>query len=106
MRGLRLCLSQSGRSLGQRGNGWAPCEGLGAIENSDRPCVFIGKPTDTAACWKLRELRPALDRNLGLVMTFFCAGEPSTAGTLDLITSLGIGREDVDALRYRGEGWP
>lgn len=84
----------------------SPCEGLGAIEQSNRPCVFIGKPCDAAAVGQLRRKRPDLDRNLGLVLTFFCAGTPSTQGTLDLLKSLDLAPEEIDALRYRGEGWP
>jgi coenzyme F420 hydrogenase subunit beta len=84
----------------------SPCDGLNAIEQSERPCVFIGKPCDAAAVSKLRRERPLLDRNLGLVLTFFCAGTPSTQGTLDLLKSLDISPDDVDAVHYRGEGWP
>lgn len=84
----------------------SPCDGLRAIEDSERPCVFIGKPCDAAAVSKLRRERPALDRNLGLVLTFFCAGTPSTQGTLDLLKSLDISPDDVNAVHYRGEGWP
>jgi coenzyme F420 hydrogenase subunit beta len=84
----------------------APCEGLESIEKSDRPCVFIGKPCDTAAVWMLRRERPELDRNLGLVLSFFCAGMPSTKGTLDLLDGLDIDAKSVDQIRYRGDGWP
>jgi coenzyme F420 hydrogenase subunit beta len=54
----------------------------------------------------LREKRPALNRNLGLVLTFFCAGTPSTKGTLNLIKSLDVSPEKVASVHYRGEGWP
>jgi coenzyme F420 hydrogenase subunit beta len=84
----------------------SPCDGLSSIEESDGPCVFIGKPCDTAAVWKMRQVRPALDRNLGLVLTFFCAGTPSSRGTLDLLKSLKIDPSEIHNLRYRGEGWP
>jgi coenzyme F420 hydrogenase subunit beta len=84
----------------------SPCEGLEAIEKSPQPCVFIGKPCDTAAVAMLRRQRPELDRKLGLVLTFFCAGTPSTQGTLNLISSMGIDPRQVDSVRYRGEGWP
>ena len=43
---------------------------------------------------------------LGLVLTFFCAGTPSTKGTLDLIKSLNVSPEKVASVRYRGDGWP
>ena len=84
----------------------SPCDGLQAIEESSRPCVFIGKPCDAAAVMALREQRPALSNKLGLVLTFFCAGTPSTLGTLDLIKSLQISPQTTSNVRYRGEGWP
>jgi coenzyme F420 hydrogenase subunit beta len=84
----------------------SPCDGLAAVEESDKMCVFIGKPCDAAAVGMSRRARPELDRKLGLVLTFFCAGTPSTSGTLDLLKEMGISRESVDRVRYRGEGWP
>ena len=84
----------------------SPCDGLAAIEKSERQCVFIGKPCDTAAVGMLRHERPELDRNLGLVLSFFCAGTPSTRGTLDLLKAMSIDTGSVTRLRYRGEGWP
>lgn len=84
----------------------SPCDGLGLIEASNAPCVFIGKPCDAAAAGLARKKRPALDRNLGLVLTFFCAGAPSTRGTRDLLQKLGAPESGIGSLRYRGEGWP
>jgi coenzyme F420 hydrogenase subunit beta len=85
----------------------SPVEALRLIEESDRPCVFIGKPCDVAAVAKLRQVRPALDRNLGLVLSFFCAGTPTTAATLRLAGSLGFEQpRDITSLTYRGDGWP
>lgn len=85
----------------------SPCDGLQMIADAPGPCVFIGKPCDVAAVQKARRLRPELDAKLGLTIAFFCAGVPSTQGTLDLLKSVGV--EDparVTALRYRGHGWP
>lgn len=84
----------------------SPCDGLAAVDASERPCVFIGKPCDTAAVAMLRRERPALDRNLGLVMSFFCAGTPSTKGTTDLLKAMRIDTASVTNVRYRGDGWP
>jgi coenzyme F420 hydrogenase subunit beta len=84
----------------------SPCDGLAAVDASERPCVFIGKPCDTAAVGMLRQERPALDRNLGLVMSFFCAGTPSTKGTTDLLKVMRIDTASVTNVRYRGDGWP
>ena len=84
----------------------SPCDGLSLIEKSPRPCVFVGKPCDTAAVTMLRNQRPELDQKLGLVLTFFCAGTPSTQGTLDLLKGLDVPLEELTSVRYRGEGWP
>jgi coenzyme F420 hydrogenase subunit beta len=84
----------------------SPCDGLGLIEKSPRPCVFVGKPCDTTAVTMLRNQRPELDQKLGLVLTFFCAGTPSTQGTLDLVKELAVPLQDVTSVRYRGQGWP
>jgi len=94
------------RRTGSRYAPSSPCEGLRFIEEADGPCVFIGKPCDVAAVSELRETRPRLDRNLGLVLTFFCAGTPSTGGTLKLIKKLYQDTEGLEDLRYRGNGWP
>lgn len=84
----------------------SPCEGLKQIEDSDGPCVFIGKPCDAAAVEMTRLQKSKLDQKLGVVLTFFCAGTPSTEGTTDILKSLDITPEEIESLKYRGEGWP
>lgn len=84
----------------------SPCDGLAAIEQSDTPCVFIGKPCDTAGVALACRERPELEKKIGLVLTFFCAGTPSTRGTLDLVKSIVASPDEITALQYRGEGWP
>lgn len=94
-------------SSGSRYTTSSPVEALRIIETSDRPCVFIGKPCDVAAVARLRKTRPALDRNLGLVLSFFCAGTPVSAASVQLAAELGFTRPDqIDSVRYRGRGWP
>ena len=85
----------------------SPCDGLQQIVDAPGPCVFIGKPCDVAAMQKARKLRPDLDAKLGVTIAFFCAGTPSTQGTLEMLKRMGI--DDPAALvslRYRGNGWP
>jgi len=85
----------------------SPCEGLGKIEAAPGPCVFIGKPCDVAAAELARRRRPKLDEKLALSIGIFCAGTPSTNGTLALMRELGVGENDpVERVRYRGNGWP
>jgi coenzyme F420 hydrogenase subunit beta len=97
-----------GELLGRSGSRYAPaspCEGLGAIEAGKGPWVFIGKPCDAAAVNAVRNRRAELDRKIGLVLTFFCAGPPSNRATLNLIKGFGVDVEKVKDLRYRGHGW-
>jgi coenzyme F420 hydrogenase subunit beta len=84
----------------------APCEGLNRFEESDSPCVFIGKPCDVVALRKARATNAKLDRNVALAISIFCAGTPSMAGTSKILESLSIKPEEVGELRYRGCGWP
>lgn len=85
----------------------APCDGLAVIEEGEGPFVFIGKPCDVAATRKARRLRPALNRNLGVTIAFFCAGVPSTRGTLEMLAAMGVtDPSTLRSLRYRGNGWP
>ena len=85
----------------------SPCDGLMEIEQGAGPFLFIAKPCDVAAAVNARELRPELDRNLAMTVAFFCAGTPSTAGTLEMLKRMGVPSPDrLRSLRYRGNGWP
>jgi coenzyme F420 hydrogenase subunit beta len=84
----------------------SPCEGLSDIAKSESPCVFIGKPCDAAGAARACERNAELRGKLGLLLSFCCAGTPSTQGTLELLRSLDVKPEEVRDLRYRGEGWP
>jgi coenzyme F420 hydrogenase subunit beta len=50
---------------------------------------------------------PELKAKVGLIVSIFCAGTPTTAGTYAILKGLNI--EDpaqVASFRYRGHGWP
>jgi coenzyme F420 hydrogenase subunit beta len=93
-------------STGSRYAPASPCDHLGAITEADAPSVFIGKPCDVDALRKAQALRPELDRQVGIAIGIFCAGTPSTRGTLDLLLRHGVSPDDVEEIRYRGRGWP
>lgn len=85
----------------------SPCDGLQKIEDAPGPCVFIGKPCDVAGAQRARRVRPGLDARLGLTIAFFCAGTPSTKGTIEMLKRMGVPDPDrLISLRYRGNGWP
>lgn len=93
-------------TTGSRYSPASPCDNLQTIEDADRPCVFIGKPCDIEGLRKTQSIRPDLSNNVGVAIGIFCAGTPSTQGTLDLLAKYGISHEDVEEIRYRGRGWP
>lgn len=84
----------------------SPCDGLARIESAPSQCVFIGKPCDIVGLRKAQVLRPELRNKVGAAIGFFCAGTPSTLGTLDLLKRNNIDPLDVEEIRYRGRGWP
>lgn len=95
--------------LAATGSRYAPasaCDGLSAVENATAPCVFIGQPSEATALRKAEKLRPALGRKVGLVLSFFCAGTPSTRGTQELLRAENVALDEIAELRYRGRGWP
>jgi coenzyme F420 hydrogenase subunit beta len=93
-------------ATGSRYSPASPCDRLDLIEGAPKPCVFIGKPCDVAAARRAAELRPQLAKRLALTIAIFCAGTPSTRGTLRLIAELGLEDTALDEVRYRGRGWP
>lgn len=85
----------------------SPCDRLELIERSEKQCVFIGKPCDVAAVQKTVAIRPQLAEKIGLTIAFFCAGSPSTVGTLEMLRHMGVDDPaSVLSVRYRGRGWP
>lgn len=84
----------------------SPCDGLREVEEAPGACVFIGKPCDVAGADAARRVRPRLDARLGLTIGIFCAGTPSTRGTLEMLRRLGADPARVASVRYRGLGWP
>lgn len=85
----------------------APCQAFDLIKTADGPCMFVGKPCDCAALRKACKMDKDLNKKVGLVVSIFCAGTPTTAGTLAVLDSLGVSdTSKVKSFRYRGNGWP
>lgn len=94
-------------ATGSRYSPASPCEKLQEVENAPAPCLFIGKPCDVAAVNNARRYKSDLDAKIGLTIACFCAGTPSTNGTLEMLRQMGIDSPDeLVALQYRGCGWP
>ncbi|MEM9514935.1 MAG: Coenzyme F420 hydrogenase/dehydrogenase, beta subunit C-terminal domain [Actinomycetota bacterium] len=85
----------------------SPCDRLDLVRDAAKPSVFIGKPCDVAATSKVRRLDERLNRKLGLTIGIFCAGTPTTRGTLEMLRAMGVDDpQQLVGLRYRGNGWP
>lgn len=91
---------------GSRYSPASPCEGILQIENAEKQSAFIGKPCDVAAIYKARSIRTALNQKLFVTIGIFCAGTPSTKGTIDLLKKHDVDLNRISQLRYRGLGWP
>lgn len=95
------------KTLGSRYAPAAPCQAFDLIKQARGPCVFIGKPCDCVALRKACVLDKELSDKVGLVISIFCAGTPTTAGTLAILKAMKIDDPtSVKSLRYRGYGWP
>ncbi len=84
----------------------APCSGLRLLDAQSSPCVFVGKPCDVVAVRKWQALQKESRAKIGLAISIFCAGTPSTQGTRRILEKLAILPDQVAHLRYRGCGWP
>jgi len=85
----------------------APCQAFDLLKTVDGPCMFVGKPCDCAALRKACKIDNDLKEKVALVVSIFCAGTPTTAGTLAMLNSMGVSDPDqIKSLRYRGNGWP
>jgi len=91
---------------GSRYSPASPCDGLKQIDDAIDASVFVGKPCDVAGLRLAQQLRPNLLQKTSLAIGFFCAGTPSTRGTLELLRNHGVDLDAIDSLRYRGIGWP
>lgn len=91
---------------GSRYSPAAPCEKFDWIQQAPCPCVFIGKPCDVVALRKSQAVNPILNEKVSLAISIFCAGTPATKGTHNFLSVLGVKPEEVEELRYRGNGWP
>lgn len=95
--------------LGRTGSRYAPaapCSGFGLLSRDGAPFVFAGKPCDVVAVRKWQALTGEHSGRIALAISIFCAGTPSTRGSLRILEKLGVQPDQVTELRYRGCGWP
>ncbi len=83
-----------------------PCSGFGLLNGDGTPFVFAGKPCDVVALRQWQALRRETAGRIAVAISIFCAGTPSTRGSLRMLEKLGVTPDQVAELRYRGCGWP
>jgi coenzyme F420 hydrogenase subunit beta len=84
----------------------APLVTLAELLAEQSRFAFVGKPCDIAALRAYGKLEPRIEQQVVAFFSFFCAGVPSMLATFDLVSVLGVNRDDVRRFRYRGFGWP
>lgn len=74
--------------------------------DSDKKYCFIGKPCDVVVLRNYLKMHPEYSEKIPYMLSFFCAGLPSNDAQKKLIHELGFHENEVETLRYRGNGWP
>lgn len=93
-------------AAGSRYGASSPLESVNALLASDRRYAIIAKPCDISALRLLGEQDDRVAVRFPLMMSFFCGGVPSLAGSDRIIRAMGLRPEAVVRFRYRGMGWP
>lgn len=91
------------------GSRYAPSAPLAALaEHLETPgrFAFVGKPCDVAALRALMREDPRIAEKTPVLVSFFCGGIPSSQGAEGILSALGVTLPEVQAFRYRGDGWP
>ena len=68
--------------------------------------AFVGKPCDVMALRSYLNKNRNLKDNIILLLSFFCAGEPSVTAQKKLLQAAKCNISECASIRYRGYGWP
>ena len=68
--------------------------------------AIVGLPCHINGVRKAEQINKNLKEKISLHIGIFCGHTPNFLGTEFLMNKLGIKKEDVKNLSYRGEGWP
>jgi len=95
--------------LSGAGSRYAPSSPLAGIEahlQSGQTFAFIGKPCDVASLRRMALRDPRIDRQIPVMLSFFCAGIPSRTGAQAVLKKLETPEAEVASFAFRGNGWP
>lgn len=107
-RSVPVRITSRAEALSSAGSRYAPVAGATLpVRDSKSVQGVIAKPCEAAA------RRALIQTDVGgahatesIILSFFCAGTPSQRATDSLVSELGLRLEELESLRYRGEGWP
>ncbi|MFE7845371.1 Coenzyme F420 hydrogenase/dehydrogenase, beta subunit C-terminal domain [Microbacterium sp. NPDC057407] len=103
-RSIPVTITSREQALAAAGSRYAPVAALSNPDAFAAGTAVTAKPCEIAAA---RAAQGSLGDEAPLLLSFFCAGTPSQHATDTLLDGLGIAPDrQVDALRYRGNGWP
>lgn len=91
------------------GSRYAPSSPLTAVPRlvaDGRRFAVICKPCDASALAAIRARDPKVQQAVPVILSFFCAGIPSSEGAQGILQSLEVSPDDLASFRYRGNGWP
>lgn len=91
---------------GSRYSPASPGDALGLMGPQGGPWLFIGKPCDVQGLRKAQREVEAIRERMTLAISIFCAGTPATRGLMELLRSMRVDPGSIEALRFRGKGWP
>lgn len=102
IRSVAVGCHQSGDVVASAGSRYAPVSPISLV-NWEREQVIVGKPCEVSG---IARLEAEVGRPPALKLSFFCAGTPTQHATDALVEELGTTPDELDTLRYRGNGWP
>jgi coenzyme F420 hydrogenase subunit beta len=76
------------------------------LQCKDKKIAVVGLPCHIRALRSAQRVNPEIGKKVVLSLGLFCSHTLTFKGTIWLLTALGIRKEDVSAISYRGEGWP
>ncbi len=76
------------------------------ILNVDGKYAFVGLPCHIHAIRKMEKNNKKLKNRIVLHLGLLCLYSPTFTGTNVLLKKMGVSKNEVDKLSYRGEGWP
>lgn len=94
------------QTLGSKYFPVSACVGLKELDKQDGCFAFVGKPCEITAARLLIHSHPEKYRGHLLLISLFCAHTPSRKSTKELLKKQGLNIEQIQEIRYRGNGWP